>query len=186
MRNLTLLLCFFLLFNCDDTNKTKALEEREQQLLTKENAFAQKEAEYQSLLKMRDSIFSKPVSDSVQITKWPDSIAGSWMGKVVCTESNCSDYVVGDQRTDTWDFDSDSTQLFTKIINNNNLVRVYSGKFDNSAVKLNFKTDSTSKKKVDMNVLLNDITSNKMKGTRTIAVDNCTAKFSVELVRQKK
>jgi hypothetical protein len=75
---------------------------------------------------------------------------------VICTESNCSDYVVGDQRTDTWEFDSDSIQLVTKIINNNNLVRLYSGKFENNEAKLTFKTDSTSKKQVEMNVLLND------------------------------
>jgi len=182
------LLIFLLLFlaNCDNKDKANDLALREQQLLDKEKTFAQKEAEYQSLLKMRDSIFNKQHSDSVKIVKWPDEIAGAWTGKVICTESNCSDYVVGDQRTDTWEFASDSTQLFSKIINNNNLVRLYTGKFENNEVKLNFKTDSTAKKQVDMNVLLNDISDTKMKGVRTIAVDNCVAKFSVELVRSKK
>ncbi|UQB69652.1 hypothetical protein [Epilithonimonas zeae] len=187
MRYFILLLSFMLCFSCDDKDKAKELSEREQQLLDKEKSFALKESEYQSLLKMRDSIFAKPVTDSIQIiAQWPDEIIGSWTGKVVCTESNCSDYVVGDQRTDVWEFDSDSTQLFTKIINNNNLVRLYNGKFENNEVKLNFKTDSTAKKKVEMNVLLNDFSSNKMRGVRTISVDNCIAKFSVELVRSKK
>lgn len=183
-----ILLIFLLLFliNCDKKDKANDLALREQQLLDKEKTFAQKEAEYKSLLKMRDSIFSKQHSDSIKIIKWPDEIAGFWIGKVICTESNCSDYVVGDQRTDTWEFASDSIQLFSKIINNNNLVRLYSGKFENNEVKLNFKTDSTAKKQVDMNVLLNDISDTKMKGVRTIAVDNCMAKFSVELVRSKK
>lgn len=181
-------LIFLLLFfiHCDDKDKKNDLALREKQLLDKEKSFAQKEAEYQSLLKMRDSIFNKQHSDSVKIIKWPDEIAGSWMGKVICTESNCSDYVVGDQRSDTWEFASDSIQLFTKIINNNNLVRLYSGKFENNEIRLNFKTDSTAKKKVDMNVLLNDISDTKMKGTRTISADNCVAKFSVELIRSKK
>ena len=182
---LFIFLSLFLL-NCDNKDKTNDLDLREQQLLEKEKSFAQKEAEYQSLLKMRDSIFSRQHSDSIKIVKWPDEIAGSWTGKVICTESNCSEYVVGDQRTDTWEFSSDSIQLFTKIINNNNLIRLYSGKFENNEVKLNFKTDSTAKKQVDMNVLLNDISDNKMKGVRTITVDNCIAKFSVELVRSKK
>lgn len=187
MRYFILLFTFMLCLSCEDKDKAKELTEREQQLLDKEKSFALKESEYQSLLKMRDSIFAKPVTDSMQIiTKWPDEVIGSWIGKVVCTESNCSDYVVGDQRTDVWEFDSDSTQLFTKIINNNNLVRLYNGKLENNEVRLNFKTDSTAKKKVDMNVLLNDISVNKMRGTRTITVDNCIAKFSVELVRTKK
>ncbi|REC53916.1 hypothetical protein DRF62_11765 [Chryseobacterium piscium] len=175
-----------LLFSCDNKNKANDLDLREKELLNKEKSFAQKEAEYQSLLKMRDSIFNHKSSDSIKIFKWPDEIAGTWTGKVICTESNCSDYVIGDQRTDTWEFDSDSTQLFTKIINNNNLVRLYSGKFENNEIKLNFKTDSTAKKQVDMNVLLNEISPNKIRGIRTIAVDDCKAKFSVELIRSTK
>lgn len=174
-----------LFISCDDKQKEDNLTERERQLLEKEKTFAQKESEYQALLKMRDSIFAK--KDSVTVMKWPASLAGSWTGKVICTESNCSDYVVGDQRTDTWEFDSDSTQLITKIINNNNLVRIYSGKFENNEARLNFKTDSAAKKQVEMNILLNDIAPNKVRGTRTIAVDNsCMARFSVELVRSTK
>lgn len=187
MKNSILLIpLLFLLFSCDNKDKANDLALREKELLNKEKSFAQKEAEYQSLLKMRDSIFNHQNSDSIRIIKWSDEISGAWTGKVICTESNCSDYVVGDQRTDTWEFDSDSIQLFTKIINNNNLVRLYSGKFENNEIKLNFKTDSTAKKQVDMNVLLNDISPNKIRGIRTVAVDNCVAKFSVELIRSTK
>lgn len=184
----TLLILFvtpFFLISCSDNQKEKKLAEREQQLLEKEKMFAQKESEYQALLKMRDSIFIK--KDSAEIIMWPAEITGSWNGKVICTESNCNDYVVGDQRTDTWEFDSDSLQLVGKILNNNNLVRLYSGKFNNNEIKLNFKTDSTATKKVEMNVLLNDISDTKIRGTRTIMVDNnCSAKFSVELTRSSK
>ncbi|MCJ8153145.1 hypothetical protein MKJ01_05145 [Chryseobacterium sp. SSA4.19] len=180
-----ILVISFFLISCDDKKKENDLLAREKQLLEKEKLFAQKESEYQALLKMRDSIFTK--KDSVQVVMWPAEVSGSWTGKVICTESNCSDYVVGDQRTDTWEFDSDSTHLVTKIINNNNLVRVYSGKYDKNEVKLNFKTDSASKKQVEMNILLNDIAPGKIRGTRSITVDNsCTAKFSVELVRPTK
>ena len=187
MKNSILLISsLFLLFSCDNKDKANDLALRETELLNKEKLFAQKEAEYQSLLKMRDSIFNHTNSDSIKIVKWSDEISGAWIGKVICTESNCGDYVVGDQRTDTWEFDSDSIQLFTKIINNNNLVRLYSGKFENNEIKLNFKTDSTAKKQVNMNVLLNEISSNKIRGTRTVAVDNCVAKFSVELIRSTK
>lgn len=187
MKNSILLIpLLFLLFSCDNKDKANDLALREKELLNKEKSFAQKEAEYQSLLKMRDSIFNHQNSDSIRIIKWSDEISGAWTGKVICTESNCSDYVVGDQRTDTWEFDSDSIQLFTKIINNNNLVRLYSGKFENNEIKLNFKTDSTAKKQVDMNVLLNEISPNKIRGIRTVAVDNCVAKFSVELIRSTK
>ncbi|WP_363315996.1 hypothetical protein, partial [Chryseobacterium sp.] len=175
----------FLLMSCTNKEKEQQIAEREKQLLEKEKLFAQKESQYQALLKMRDSIFSH--KDSVIIPTWPQEIAGIWNSKVICTESNCSEYVVGDQRSDIWEFDHDSTQLVVKIINNNNLVRLYTGKFENNEIKLNFKTDSTASKKVEMNVVLNDISDTKIKGIRTITSDNnCTAKFSVELVRNKK
>ncbi|GEN69511.1 hypothetical protein [Chryseobacterium rhizosphaerae] len=179
-----LLAASLLLISCDFKEKEKNLTDREKQLLEKEKIFAKKESEYQSLLKMRDSVFAK--KDSVKTAVWPAEISGSWNGKVICTESNCSDYAVGDQRTDIWEFDNDSTQPITKIINNNNLVRLYAGKFENNEIKLSFKTDSTAKKNVEMNVLLNDISDNKIKGTRTITSDGCSAKFSVELVRSTK
>lgn len=179
------LLLFIIFQSCNDDTKNQKLIERENKLLEKEKIFAQKEAEYQSLLKMRDSIFAK--KDSVEIVKWPVEIFGAWTGKVICTESTCNDYVVGDQRIDNWEFDSDSIQLVTKIINNNNLVRLYNAKFANDEIRLNYKTDSTVKKNVEMNIVLNDITADKIRGTRTVMVNkNCLAKFSVELTRSAK
>lgn len=182
------ILLFIIFQSCNNNTKNQELKERENKLLEKEKLFAQKEAEYQSLLKMRDSIFAE--KDSVKIVQWPAEIFGAWTGKVVCTESTCNDYVVGDQRIDNWEFDSDSIQLVAKIINNNNknnLVRLYNAKFENNEIKLNYKTDSTVKKNVEMNVVLNDITAEKMRGTRTVTVNNnCLAKFSVELTRSEK
>jgi len=182
------LLLFLLVFfqSCNDKEKDQQITDRENALLEKEKLFATKESEYQSLLKMRDSIFNK--KDSVEIIKkWPAEVFGAWTGKVICTESSCSDYVIGDQRIDTWEFDSDSTQLFSKIVNNNKLVRLYSGKFENNEVKLNYKTDSTATKMVEMNVLLNEFSPNKIRGQRTVSIDNkCLAKFSVELTRISK
>ncbi|KQS89407.1 MULTISPECIES: hypothetical protein [Chryseobacterium] len=182
-----ILLVLFLIFqSCNDKEKNLQLTERENALLEKEKLFATKEAEYQSLLKMRDSIFTEKDSTEV-IKKWPAEVFGEWTGKVICTESSCSDYVIGDQRIDTWEFDSDSTQLFSKIVNKNKLVRLYSGKFENNEVKLSYKTDSTAEKTVEMNVLLNEFSPNKIRGQRTINVDNkCMAKFSVELTRNSK
>lgn len=174
-----------LLFSCEK-NDSKDLAIREKALSDRERLFEQKEADYETLLKMRDSLMQIKKPDSVIISQWPQNIAGRWTGKVICTESNCSDYVVGDQRSDIWEFDSDSTQLYTKILNNNNLVRLYSGKFENNEAKLNFKTDSSAKKKVEMNVILNEFSSGRIRGVRTVAVDDCLAKFSVDLQRAEK
>jgi len=183
-----ILLCFFIFcLNCSDKAKEQQIAKRELQLLDKEKSFAEKESDYQSLLKMRDSILSRKTDSVKLISEWPEEVLGTWTGTVVCTESNCTDYVVGDQRVDNWEFDNNSKPLVCKIINNNKLVRLYSGKYENSEIHLQYKTDSTADKSVEMNVVLNEISSTRIRGTRTVTVDNkCLMKFSVELIRLSK
>ncbi len=178
----SIVLAAFFAAGCRDDVREQELNRREQQLLAKENQFALKEADYQSLLKMRDSLLAK--KDTIMPPGWPEQIQGLWNSKVVCTESNCSDYIVGDQHSDLWEFDSDSSQLVTKVISNNKLVRIYLGSYSNNQVHLNFSTDSAAAKKVVMNIILNEAAPEKLKGIRTIQIDSaCTAKFSVELNR---
>lgn len=183
---LLLLSLTIFLFSCKENEREKQLDAREKILSEKENIFAQKESEFQALLKMRDSLYVK-TRDTVIVPTWPADILGKWTGKVICTESNCSDYVIGDQRTDVWEFVNDSLQTSVNVYSNNNLVRTYTGKLENNEIKLNFKTDSTASKLVDMNILLNEISPGKIRGKRTISVNNnCSAAFSVELIRPSK
>lgn len=171
------------LAGCVDNTRQQQLEQREQILAKKEVEFAERAAEYQSLLQMRDSLRAKK-NDSVIIQSWPESIAGNWNGKTFCRESNCTDYVVGDQRSDTWAFENDSTRIFTKIINKDKLLRIYTADVDSTEVRLHYKSDSAATRKVDIRVVLTPSGNNLIKGTQTISVNNnCTAKFSVELVR---
>ena len=179
--------CFSLVFlSCNDHQKEKQLDAREKALYEKENIFAQKESQFESLLKMRDSLYAEK-KDSFIVQAWPADILGRWTGKVICTDSKCSDYVVGDQRTDVWEFVNDSLQTSVNVYSKNNLIRTYTGKLENNEIRLNFKTDSTSSKYVEMNILLNDISPSIIRGKRTINVNNqCSAEFSVELLRPSK
>ncbi|MFD1143704.1 hypothetical protein ACFQ4C_21425 [Larkinella insperata] len=171
-----------ILIACHDQERENHLIQREQALLEKEKQFALKEADYQALAKMRDSLTA--LRDTLVVAVWPPAIAGQWNSRVICTESTCSDYAIGDQRSDVWEFSSDSTQMVTKVISANRLVRVYTAKYTNNEVRMSFKTDSSAQKQVEMTVLLNDLNPNKMRGTRTVMVDNqCNATFTVELSR---
>lgn len=182
-RYIAILYAGLLLGSCQDKDREKQLGQREQALLEKEQQFALKESEYQALIKMRDSLVTMR-DTMVIVSAWPAEISGQWNSKLICTESTCTDYVVGDQRSDIWEFSSDSTQIVTKVINNNQLVRVYAATYANNQINLHFKTDSTATKQVEMNVVLSEIAPNKIKGVRTLAVDNkCTARFTVELNR---
>jgi len=176
-----------LLVSCNSSEREKKLDEREKTLTEKENIFALKEADYESLLKLRDSLYAASKDSVAAVQKWPSEIAGKWNSKIICTESSCSDYVIGDQRTDIWDFVSDSIQTSVLISNSGNKVRNYSGKYENKEIRMSYKTDSTSKKIVETQILLDNITPEKIRGTRTVTVNNsCMAKFSVELVRPSK
>ena len=166
------------------------MQEREKAIILKEEQFAEKEADYKSLLLMRDSILAlkNTVKPEIVLLKvWPDSLSGIWNSKMVCRESNCSNYVIGDQRSEVWQFTSDSTGIYTNVLNNKKLVRTFRAKYIQNKILLDFTSDSTSKSKVKMNVILDDIKKNVIKGTEMITgQDNCTAKFSVELTLSQK
>jgi hypothetical protein len=177
------ILCAFL-SACRDNQKEQELVIREQQLLDKEKQFAMKEADYQSLVKMRDSLLAV-VDTSGTIQSWPAEIAGLWNGKSVCRESNCNEYVIGDQRSNFWEFVSDSTGLYTRILNNNQVVRVYHAQFDSTHIQLYFQSDSSSAKNLDLRVELDRGNPSLIKGMQTIGIDkSCSAKFSIELTRK--
>jgi len=174
---------FFTLLACQDNQKQQELEEREQKIRQKEIEFALKEADYQSLLRMRDSLATE--KDTLVIQQWPDDIAGVWSGRSLCKESNCSEYVIGDQRSNTWEFISDSTGLYTRVTNNNSeVIRVYTARFDSTLIQLKFASDTSSAKSMDLSVELSRASPSLMKGIQSIGIDkSCTAKFSVELTR---
>lgn len=176
-----------LFFSCGSglEERTKSLEAREQALAQQEKIFEAKQQEYLSLLKMRDSLLALKKADTLA-ARWPQSIDGLWSSKLVCTASSCSDYVIGDQKTnEVWSFSQDSSRAFVTVLNNKTLVRVYNGSYDTTgAINLSFKTDSTAKRPVNMHVLLDHISQGSMQGTQTISIDSsCTSKFSVELTR---
>jgi len=172
-----------LIWGCQNDQKEQQLAQREQAISKKEQDFALKEADYVSLLKMRDSLLTK--KDTLIIQQWPENIAGLWSGRSVCRESNCSEYVIGDQRANQWEFISDSTGLYTRVIDKNNkIVRVYNARFDSTGINLQFSSDTSATKMATLTVDLNPLTNEVLKGIQTININqSCTAKFFVELTR---
>lgn len=168
------------LYACNDHTKERELMQREADLNRREQMFQAKEAEYLSLLKMRDSL---QYQDSiVNIIAWPEEISGQWNSKIVCVETSCSDYVIGDTRNDLWEFSQDSIQLLVNVYNKKDLIRVYASEYSNNQISLHYATDTTAQKFVDMKVYLSEITPNKISGYRTVSVNGlCSAKFTVEL-----
>ena len=162
---------------------------RENTLLEREKQFQDKEADYDKLLKMRDSLLSiSKVKDTLpKVKEWPENLKVTWNSKMICRESNCSNYVIGDQRSEVWEFVSDSTGMFTNVLSNNEIKRVFAGQYLESKIVLDSAKEASSKNKIKVSVVLDDIKKNIIKGTQTITgQDNCIAKFSVELTPSTK
>ncbi len=190
MKQLPILLILACILISCESRKEQDLLKREKALILREEEFEKKETDYKALLAMRDSISALKDTvnnDTELITEWPETLKGFWNSKMLCRESNCSQYVIGDQRNETWEFVSDSTGIFTNVLNNKKLVRVFKAKYLKDRILLEFSSDSVSKNRVKMNVVLDDIKENIIKGTQTITgQDNCSARFSVELALPQK
>ncbi|MEN2489366.1 hypothetical protein AAYQ05_16315 [Flavobacterium sp. B11] len=187
--NRLFLILFVLVLSSCSNKKEKELIMRENALLEREKQFQDKEADYDKLLKMRDSLLSvSKVKDTLpQIKEWPENLKVAWNSKMICRESNCSNYVIGDQRSEVWEFVSDSTGMFTNVLSNNEIKRVFAGQYLESKIVLDSAKEASSKNKIKVSVVLDDIKKNIIKGTQTITgQDNCIAKFSVELTPSAK
>lgn len=190
-RKSPLLLILLLLTISCNSKKEEKLAEREKALTAREQEFKTKEGDYKQLLKMRDSLIAvndkKVESDTLIAQTWPDSLGVQWSSKMVCRESNCSNYVIGDQRSEVWQFSSDTLGVLANVFNNDKLIRVYRAEYNRDEILMRFATDSTAKNKVKINVVLDEVKKTVIKGTQTITgKDNCTAKFSVELTPSPK
>ena len=170
--------------SCTYSEKEKKLQERENSLMLKEKEFAAKEDEYRNLIAMRDSITQQ--ADSVVVNNLPANILGKWNGKMVCTESNCPEHAIGDQRTDIWEFSENGKTVLAKVTDRSGNLKVYSGNYSNSELNLQSKEDSTSTRKTEINLIWNNLQANSLKGIRKVSANNnCVAKFTLELEKSK-
>lgn len=178
---------------CSNGSRDGQLTRREQALLEKERQFALKEADYESLKRMRDSLLRQPDSIPPQGdsrtdrlnngSSWPPAIAGRWKSSLVCKETSCPGYVIGDQLSNTWEFFSDSTGSFARVFNKEKLIRVFSGDVDSGRPLLTLSDTSTVPENVQVSVILNPVNDDFVTGTQVVRIDQCSATFSVELER---
>lgn len=178
------LFIFFLGFtltltSCNDQEKDAQLKQRELALLNKEKEFADKEQDYESLKAMRDSIEQSP--DTIVAMKIPENILGKWNGKMICTDSNCSEHVIGDSRNDIWEFSEEGV----KIINKSGGEKIYVAKYSDSEIKLISENNLTATPQSVITLQLTEDNTARIKGNREFTGNNCTSKFSVDLEKIK-
>lgn len=171
------LLC--LLFSCTDSAKEEQLKMRESELQARESNFVKQMQDYESLKMMRDSL--RQVSDSAVTKLIPAEIIGKWNGKMICTESSCSENAVGDIRSDTWEFRQDS--VF--IVSSTGSSRSFGTDLNGSELRLIPQKNPSNNNRSEVILQLPSDKPNKMKGMRELLRDNCTSRFSVDLEKTK-
>ena len=178
---LIFIVALFCLNSCTDSEKEKQLQIREEILSTKEKTFAAKEVEFQALLQMRDSLKSSENHVEIQ-NVLPSSLLGKWNGKMICTDSNCADHIIGDQRNDLWEFTPDAL----KIINKTGGERIFQAEVTSSEIKFTSADSITTSTSVEMVFNLNDLSEGRWKGSRSLTGKNdCVAQFSIDLQKIK-
>lgn len=183
------LLTFFLSFtlmliscNDQDQDKEEQLKKREEVLLTKEKEFSAKEKDYESLIAMRDSLQKHVYTmDTVVVSKIPENIIGKYNGKMICTESNCSEHVIGDSRSDIWEV----SQEGVKITNKNGGEKIYQATYSSTEIKLTSELNSTTSTQSVITLQIPIENTTRIKGMREFTGNNCNAKFSVDLEKIK-
>lgn len=175
------------MISCNNVEKEKILHKREKDLAEREALLSKKEALFQSLLKMRDSIQSVSQKDSTQTSILPSELLGEWSSKIICYETNCPEYAIGDNRVESWFFTNDSLGSYVKSIHNKQ-ERLYSVQSNDRQILLNYSSVPAPNRKVNVNINLNEISPNKIKGTKIISLEDgkCNSKFSVELTKTQK
>lgn len=177
-----------LIYSCN--NAGGDLQQREERLAQKEQEFANKEGEYKALLAMRDSLRaakSKSADSMLVAQNWPDSIAGQWSSRLVCRSSTCSNYVIGDQRNEQWQFVADSTGLYVRTSTKNKTTQLFKGSLQGNQITLVQQHDSIADGRAQIQINLAIIGPEIMRGTQTIYTKgDCQATFSVELISNEK
>lgn len=162
-----------------------SLKEREQNLLIKEKMLIQLEDSIKLSIARQDSLSLSLKSLGLPL---PDSLQGTWNINMLCTQTNCSGSAVGDTRKESWTFSGgDSTGVYVKAMQGDNLVRIYTGIFDGSGFVLSTPNLSGEANTTTMNVKLNINSADKLSGTRIIQqADGCTITYKVDADRSKK
>lgn len=168
-----------MLNSCTDKKNDDPLKEREAILLMKEKEFDAKQQEYESLKAMRDSLQRAP--DSVVVEKIPAQILGKWTGKMICTDSNCSEHVIGDQRNDIWEFSEEGVTITNKTGGE----RMYTGRYSGSEIKFVSENSPAAASESTITLQIAEDKPERMKGLREVSGTDCLAKFSIDLEKIK-
>lgn len=184
------LLIILLLYSCGFEDRRKQLDERERAINAREQAVMLKEKEIRlaedSLKRYAAKMDSASRMLTEQVLPLPDSLAGAWNVTMICSQTNCSGFAVGDIRKENWLVSGNGSTVGVRAMQGDKLIRVYTGSFTGTGLKLSTPESEALQPAVTMQVTLKIDNINKMSGQRLITqTDGCETTFKVDMDRSK-
>ncbi|MGJ7029812.1 hypothetical protein [Niabella hirudinis] len=175
---------------CGFEERRKQLDSREQALNAREQAVMLKE---KKIVLMEDSLkryaakmdSASRVPDEPRIPL-PDSLAGSWNVTMICTQTSCTGFAVGDIRKENWQVMGNGATVTVRALQGNKLIRVYTGSFTGTGLNLSTPETESVSPSATMQVILKTDNINKWSGQRRIVLsDGCETIFKIDMDRMK-
>ena len=148
MKRTILLIGLFILSGCnlrkreiEMDKKASELRQKEQELNLREQSLQLREDKLNEKQKFLDSA-NRIINDSL-MKEYPN-IPGTWLVEMECTETNCPGSAVGDISNEQWEFKFQDNHVIVSATRNNNLVRVYTGDFNDGSLNLAEQLDSSA------------------------------------------
>lgn len=178
----------------DDQTQRKELElnQKEQELLAREQFVKQKEAELltremlldSSSNKLTDSASKKNMEDSLSALR--PQIPGLYHVTMKCIETNCTGSAVGDTKNEQWSIAYEQNSVIIKAMSDKKIIRIYKGGFLGPAIELQAQPDSlTALQAGKIIVRLQETNDSRLEGVREITRQNdCRVVFDLDLRKQ--
>jgi len=181
------LIYLLLMFGCTNESKSPknplkdSLNKKEQELLIREQQLDTKEKELLNREQRLDSLKNR--MDTVGLYK--PAIIGEWKVSMICKETTCDGYAVGDTKTESWKIAYINNKVIVSAYANKTLVRIYQGLFKTNGLELSAVPAPDAQTEISVLLTLNSGSESLIEGTRTIyKKDNCKVEFAVTAEKQ--
>ncbi|MGV3503559.1 MAG: hypothetical protein ACO1O1_07610 [Adhaeribacter sp.] len=177
------LLALFCFSGCGMQQREKAVKEKEIALNQKEQELVQRE---EALRLREEALLSKHRQDSTQQDSTQvlnAKLTGRWEVRMVCRETTCPGSAIGDTKSELWDISYQNGRVVATAIENNLVVRTYSGNFKNNVLELTETVlRSSESPATQMVVQLKPVNETTLEGQREIIrLGDCRIVYDLEL-----
>ena len=164
--------------------KAAQLDAKERELELRQQSLALREEELLRQERLIDSLNTRATADSLSVLH--PGLAGLYNVAMRCIETTCAGSAIGDTKSEQWQFSLADNMINVNAISNQQIVRVYKGRYVGNMIELVVQADSVSALAAGtITVKLEQTSDNQMRGSREIMrQDNCRIVYDLKLQKQ--